>query len=158
VRLVLHAQAEKVEKAADDFLARAFDAERTVASTIASLAPSRESGEKVMPGALYVLVAAMGGSVVTRNRNIVLRTFTPVIFGIATANAIIPVTSKNVGQLVWRWEQKWPALANAHEQSQARVEKFVTTGWEHSKMGKQMLEDKIGEARESIEGWVSKGQ
>jgi organizing structure protein 2 len=158
-RLVLHNYASKLETSADDLLASAFSAERTVSSTIASLAPSRESGEKVMPGVLYVLVAAMGGSVLTRNRNFVLRTITPLAFGITAANVVIPNTTHNVGQLIWRWEQKYaPSVAKAHEDGQARTVKFVATGWEHSKMSAQMLEGKISEARHSIEGWVQKGR
>lgn len=158
LRLTIHSYATSIESQADGLLSRAFSAEKSLADTVSSLAPSRESGEKVLPGALYVLVAAMSGSVLTRNRNFLLRTITPIVLGVGTANVVVPVTTHNVGQLVWRWEQRWPALAQAHADSQARVEKFVATGWEHAKLSKDILEGKIGEAREGLEGWVKKGR
>ncbi len=57
---------------------KAFALEQSFTSTVASLAPpARESGERLMPGLIYVLVAAMAGSIVTRNRNILLRSSVP---------------------------------------------------------------------------------
>jgi len=71
---------------------------------------------------------------------------------------LLPVTMRNVGELVWSYEKRWPALADAHVRTKERVRQFVSTGVEHSKMGKVMLEDRIGEARETVEGWVKKGR
>jgi MICOS complex subunit MIC26 len=105
-----------------------------------------------------VLVAAMGASVLTRNRNVLLRMTAPLVVGIGAANYLLPVTSRNVGQLVWRWEQKVPAVAEAHAKTQERVSRFVTTGIEHSKMSADLLSRKIGETREGIQDWVRKGR
>lgn len=99
----------------------------------------------------------MGTSILARNRNILLRATLPVVVGIGAAKYLLPVTSQNVGNLVWRYEKKFPVLADWHERTQDRVVRFVRTSIDHSKMGAGMLEDKIGEARKNIEGWVSKG-
>ncbi|KAF2666572.1 mitochondrial protein-like protein [Microthyrium microscopicum] len=157
-RLFIHQHAASLEDRANALASRAFHLEHNFTSTLAGLAPSRQSGEVIMPNAIYVLVSGMGASVLVRNRNILLRATAPLAVGLAAANYLLPATMKNVGGLVWRWEQKWPVLAEGHKKTQERVENFVRTGIEHSKMGKVMLEDKIGGARENLEGWVSRGR
>lgn len=105
-----------------------------------------------------MLVAAMGASVLTRNRNFVLRAVAPLAVGLGAANYVLPVTSANVGRLVWRWEQKVPVVADAHARTQERVTRFVRTGIEHSKMSGDMLSHKVGELRQGIQDWVRKGR
>ncbi|KAL8949015.1 MAG: hypothetical protein Q9222_004838, partial [Ikaeria aurantiellina] len=75
--------------------------ERSFTSTIASLAPPLESNERIMPGALYVLVASMSGSILTRNRNILLRATVPFAVGVGAAWMVLPITTRNVADLVW---------------------------------------------------------
>jgi MICOS complex subunit MIC26 len=111
-----------------------------------------------MPGAIYVLIAAMGSSILVRNRSILLRFSLPVAVGIGAGWAIIPVTMRNVGDLAWRYEQKFPAIADTHVRVKDRVTQFVQTSVAHSKMSAVMLEDKIREGREKVEEWVSKGK
>jgi len=65
---------------------------------------------------------------------------------------------RNVGDLVWRYEERFPVVADTHLRVKERVGMFVETGIAHSKMSVGMVEDKVGEAREKVEGWVSKGQ
>jgi organizing structure protein 2 len=100
----------------------------------------------------------MGASVLTRGSNVLFRATLPLAVGIGAANYILPVTSHNVGQLAWRWEKRFPVVANAHERTQKRVTEFVKTGIDHSKMSGEMLKNRIGAARESMEDWVKKGK
>jgi len=139
-------------------LASALKLENDFTNTIASLAPARETGERLLPNGIYVLVAAMAGSIVTRNRNIVLRATVPAIVGFAAAKAVLPVTMRNVGDLAWSYEQRFPALADTHARVHDRVGRFVETGVAHSKMSVIMLEDKVAGVRETVEGWVRKGK
>ncbi|KAF4301007.1 Apolipoprotein O [Botryosphaeria dothidea] len=157
-RLFLHGYAAKTEDKVNDGLTEALRLENSFTSTIASLAPPKESGEKVMPGAIYVLVSAMAGSIVTRNRNILLRSTVPVAVGIVASYAILPLTTRNVGDLIWTYEERYPVIAENHLRAKERVTRFVQTGIAHSKMSAAMLEEKIGEAREAIEDWVKKGK
>lgn len=157
-RLFLHGYAAKSEDKVNAGLTEALRLENSFTSTIASLAPPKESGEKVMPGAIYVLVSAMAGSIVTRNRNILLRSTVPVAVGIVASWAILPITSRNVGDLLWTYEERYPVIAENHLRAKERVTRFVQTGIAHSKMTAGMLEDKIGEAREAVEDWVRKGK
>jgi len=111
-----------------------------------------------MPGVLYVLVGAMGSSIFVRNRNILLRFSVPLAVGVGMGYAVIPITMGNVGDLIWSYEKKFPALADLHARTSDSVTHFVQTGIAHSKMGVAMLEEKITDARTSIENWVKKGR
>jgi organizing structure protein 2 len=111
-----------------------------------------------MPGGLYVLVAAMGSSILVRNRNIFLRATFPLAVGVAAGWYILPVTMGNVSELVWRYEKKFPVVADTHLRVKERVTRFIETGVAHSQMGVGMLEDKIGAVREKTEDWVKKGK
>lgn len=137
---------------------KALDLENSFTSTIASLAPPKESGEKLLPGSVYVLVAAMAGSIVARNRNILLRATVPVITGLTCAHYAIPITTRNVGNLAWEYEKKYPVLADNHIRTKEGIRHFVETGKAHSQMGYYQAVDKVQGVRETLEQWVSKGR
>ncbi|OCL02627.1 hypothetical protein AOQ84DRAFT_443257 [Glonium stellatum] len=158
VRLALYHQATKAEDTLNETLTKALKLEHSFTSTIRSLAPPKESNERLLPGSLYVLVSAMAGSIVTRNRNILLRASVPVAIGLGTAYAVLPLTMRNVGNLVWTYEERFPALADTHLRTKARVEHFLQTGKAHSQMTVAMVQDKVAEVREQLEGWVKKGK
>ncbi|KAF2730257.1 hypothetical protein EJ04DRAFT_515387 [Polyplosphaeria fusca] len=158
VRMALYKQAARGEDAINSALTETLRLEHSFTSTIRSLAPPKESGEKVLPGALYVLVASMAGSIMTRNRNVLLRASVPVVIGLGTAYAVLPLTMTNVGDLAWTYEKRFPALADAHVRSKERVQRFLETGKAHSAMTVVMLQDKVGETRSKMEDWVKKGK
>ena len=156
--MALYRQAVRGEQAIDDALTSTLRLEHSFTSTVRSLAPPKESGEKIFPGALYVLVASMAGSIVTRNRNIVLRASVPAAVGLTAAYAVLPITTQNVGDLIWKYESRYPVLADAHLRTKERVANFWETGKAHSQMGVGMLQDKVSETRSSMEDWVKKGR
>jgi organizing structure protein 2 len=139
-------------------MARAFSLEHSFTSTVASLAPPRESGEHLMPGLVYVLVAGMAGSIVARNRGVLLRASAPVALGIGAAWTVLPVTMGNVSELLWTYEKRFPAVANAHVSARDGVEKGVSFVRVHSNLATRKLTEAVGEAREKVEGWVRKGK
>ena len=145
---------DAVNKAADD----AFHLERSLTDTIASLAPPRSSGEKLMPGLVYVLVAGMAGSIITRRSNILLRATVPLAVGVGAGWTVIPVTMGNVSNLIWTYEKKFPAVANAHLQTRDRLVHAWQTAKAHTAGTKAVMEDKVGSARNSIEDWVKQGR
>ncbi|KAE9961896.1 hypothetical protein BLS_001180 [Venturia inaequalis] len=157
-RLFLHKYAASTEDATNNLLTKAFNLEHSFTSTIVGLAPPKTSGERVMPGGLYVLVAAMGSSILVRNRNILLRSTFPLAVGVAAGWYVIPVTMGNIGDLAWRYEKKFPVVADTHLRVKESVSTFIQTGIAHSKMSVGMLEDKIGEVRGKTEDWVKKGK
>ncbi|KAK0673288.1 apolipo protein O-domain-containing protein [Cercophora samala] len=157
-RLYLYHHSCTLEDAVNSSLSRAFDLEQSFTSTISNLAPDRASGEKLMPGAIYVLVAGMAGSIVARNRNVLLRSGTPLALGIAAAWTVLPVTMNNVSELVWYYEKKVPAVAEAHLQVREGVEKGVYMARVHAELAQRKIEEGVREVREGLEGWVRKGK
>lgn len=137
---------------------RFMSAEHTFTSTIASLAPPKESNEKVLPGTIYVLVAAMAGSIISRNRNILFRFVTPIVTGVTTAHYTIPRTTDNVGNLIWKFEERYPVIRDNHLRAREGIRHFIETGKAHSQMGLAMAEEKVSGVREAVEDWVKKGR
>lgn len=156
-RLFLYHNSLAVENSFNDFLSRALNIENAFTNTVASLAPSPESGEHFMPGGVYVIVAAMAGSIVSRNRGLILRGVSPLAFGTVAAWSLLPVTMRNVSDLVWEYEKKVPAVADGHLQLREKAEHIWSTGVAHSGMTRGIMEEKIGEARKKLEQVVSKG-
>ena len=137
-------------------LNHAFELENNFTSTIASLAPAPETGEKLLPGGIYVLVTAMAGSIMTRNRGLLLRGTGPLVLGVSAGWVLIPHTMRNIGDLAWRWEEKVPAIANNH----LLVRSFLVQGSEEvRKRGEDLgvwLEGVARQCRETIEDLVQK--
>jgi organizing structure protein 2 len=157
-RLFLHGQVAAAENKVNDFMDSALDLEESFTSTIASLAPPRQSGEKLMPGSLYVLVAAMTGSIVSRNRNIVLRATIPLAVGIGAGWVVLPITMRNVSDLLWKYEQKFPAVADGHLRTREGIEKAWRMARIHTQQAVSIVDDKVSSARSTAEDWVKKGK
>lgn len=157
-RLFVYRQACAAEDGVNRAADRVFDLERSFTETVASLAPSRESGERLMPGAVYVLVAAMAGSILTRRSNVLLRATVPLAFGVGAGWALLPVTMRNCADLAWTFEQRVPVVAQAHLQTRAAVERAAYFTRLHAELGKTYASDKVTEVRETMEDWVKKGK
>jgi len=157
-RLFLHAHVAAAEQKVNEIMDSALHLEHSFTSTIASLAPSPQSGEKLMPGSLYVLVAAMTGSIVTRNRNIVLRAALPLAVGIGAGWVVLPVTMRNVSELLWMYEKRFPVIADSHLRTREGIEKAVRMAKIHTQQAVNIVDEKVTEGREAVEGWVKKGK
>lgn len=132
--------------------------ETSFTNTIASLAPAPETGEQLLPGAIYVLVATMTGSIIARNRGIFLRTTFPLALGITGGWMLIPVTMRNIADLSWEYEKKVPFISNTH----AEISGFTKEAWRqtkvHAKLVANWADEKTAEGRERLESWVSDGK
>lgn len=157
-RLFLHAHVVAAENKLNSMMDSALHLESSFTSTIASLAPSQQSGEKLMPGAIYVLVAAMTGSIISRNRNIVLRAAVPFAVGIGAGWAVLPVTMRNISNLAWEYERRFPVIADSHIRTRESVEQAWRMARVHSQQAVSMVDEKITEGREKVEEWVKKGK
>lgn len=157
-RLFLHGQASRAEDGVNAAMDRAFDLERSFTGTVASLAPPRESGERLVPGLVYVLVAAMAGTVVSRRRGVVVRAAAPLALGLGAAWVVLPVTMGNVSELAWRYEQRFPAVADAHKRAREGVETGVRFAKVHADLAVRKVDETVVDARETVEGWVRKGK
>ena len=111
-----------------------------------------------MPGSLYVLVAAMTGSIVSRNRNILLRATVPFAVGIGAGWVVLPVTMRNISDLLWKYEQRFPAVADGHIRTREGIEKAWRMARIHTQQAVNIVDDKVSSGREAVEGWVKKGK
>jgi MICOS complex subunit MIC26 len=156
--MFLYRHSLSAETSFNGFLTWAFRKETDFSNTMASLAPSPETGEQLLPGAIYVLVATLAGSIVSRNRGIVLRTTVPLAVGIAAGWYLIPVTMRNTSDLIWEYEKKVPALADTHSE----ISKLVYEAWRqtrgYTKGAVEWADEKSVEARKTVEDMVSKGK
>ncbi|KAI1482699.1 apolipo protein O-domain-containing protein [Daldinia eschscholtzii] len=157
-RLFLYRYAVATEDAVNGAIDSAFHLEQSFTETIASLAPPRESGEKLMPGLVYVLVASMAGSIITRNRNIVLRASLPLAFGVGAGWLLLPVTMTNVSDLLWRYERRFPAVADAHLKTRQSIQDAWRFARVHVDVGKNYVDQKVSDTRDIVESWVKKGK
>ena len=132
--------------------------ETNFTNTIASLAPAPETGEQLLPGAIYVLVATMAGSIVSRNRGILLRATFPLAVGITAGWMLIPVTMQNIADLSWEYEKRVSVISETH----ATIRGFTTETWRqlkvHGKLTLDWADKTTGDARKRLENWVENGK
>ena len=142
----------------DDLMSSFLHMESSFTNTIASLAPPKESGERLLPGGIYVLVAAMAGSIVSRNRNILLRSTVPLIVGIGAGWVVLPVTMRNVGDLVWEYERKAPIISENHMRIRGAAEEAWRQAKVRSAATARFVDERVTQAREKMEEWVKRGR
>ncbi|KAI9803845.1 MAG: hypothetical protein M1825_001725 [Sarcosagium campestre] len=156
-RLFLYAHTALAEDKINDVMTSFLDLETSFTNTVASLAPPRESGERVLPGGIYVLVSALAGSIVTRNRGLLLRSAVPVAVGIGASWVLLPITTRNVADLAWKYEQRVPIISNNH----MRIRGATEEGWRIARAKSQAalaaVDDKVQGGRVAVEEWVKKG-
>lgn len=157
-RMFLYSHVAAAEDKVNEAMDSALGLEASFTSTIASLAPPPQSGEKLMPGALYVLVAAMTGSIVSRNRNILLRASVPLAVGVGAGWIVLPITMRNVSELLWKYEQKFPVIADTHIRTREGIQKAWRMAKIHSEQAVNIVDDKVSSGRDAVEGWVKKGK
>lgn len=111
-----------------------------------------------MPGSLYVLVAAMTGSIIARNRNVLLRTTLPLVVGVGAGWVVMPITMRNISDLLWKYEEKFPAIADGHIRTRDGIEKAWRMARVHTQQAGNIVDEKITTGREAVEGWLKKGK
>ena len=110
-----------------------------------------------MPSALYVLVASMAGSIISRNRNIFLRATTPVAIGIGAAYVVLPYTMQNVGNLVWSFEEKSELIAVNHLRFRGAIVEATKQAKIRGEKTREWSEGVVRDGRGLVEAWVRKG-
>ncbi|TFK65863.1 hypothetical protein BDN72DRAFT_962195 [Pluteus cervinus] len=109
--------------------------------------------EPLTPGALYVGIAALSGSVIARNRFIGTRLLLPPAFFFLALNHFLPKTSHNLSSYFASLEETYfPTLAQKHDVANAhsamaweRLKESSKEGREKLAQGTENLVDKIQE-------------
>ncbi|KAG5421907.1 hypothetical protein I9W82_001000 [Candida metapsilosis] len=109
------------------------DTERFVTTTVSDLHYKKED---LLPNGIYVIVAALAGTIAARPRGVIAKITFPVITGLAAFKYFLPVTFDNTREFTWRLEQKnVPQVAqqqaNAYN-SVVGLAKAIEDGTEHS--------------------------
>ncbi|KAI4152431.1 MAG: hypothetical protein LQ340_002914 [Diploschistes diacapsis] len=157
-RFFVHDYTAAAEDRLNSALTSFFRLENNFTDTIASLAPAPSTGEQLLPGSLYVLVAAMAGTIITRNRNILLRGSMPVALGVGAGWIVLPYTMRNVSDLIWGWEKRVPFVAENHLRARSAV---IEGGKVARQAGREIgvgVERLMGDMRKGVEGWVGQGR
>lgn len=96
--------------------------------------------ESLTPGLLYVGVATLTGSILSRNRFILTRFLLPPLFLVVSANQFLPQTTHNLSEYFGSLEETYfPTLAQKHDIANA-----------HSVMGWEMLKESTQNARAQV--------
>ena len=68
---------------------------------------------------------------------------------------VLPITMRNVGDLAWTYEEKVPALADAHLRTRRSLEDAWRFSKVHAQLGAKKVEEGVNGARQEVEKWVS---
>ncbi|WWC70089.1 uncharacterized protein I206_104036 [Kwoniella pini CBS 10737] len=118
--------------------------ERSVEKEVKSILPSDES---LNPGLIYILVAGLSGSVITRTRSLPIRFLTPPLFTLAAFPYFLPKTSNNIRKYLSDLEdKKFPEFSKKHD-------RFISTGLAHT----QMTIDRIKDYGLDVKEYTQKG-
>ncbi|KAI8886546.1 hypothetical protein K501DRAFT_243966 [Backusella circina FSU 941] len=105
----------QVNKYVEQYQQLENDVTNTVKNTI-------HDEEEIYPNLIYVGVAALAGTIIARNRNIVLRFLTSAGLATGTSYYLLPKTTHNVALHLERLEHKYPPLQEAHQQVNMAVD------------------------------------
>ncbi|ORX35784.1 apolipo protein O-domain-containing protein [Kockovaella imperatae] len=114
--------------------------ERKVEREVKSVLPKDES---LTPGIIYVLIAGLTGSVLTRTRAFPIRFLAPPLLTLAAMPYFLPRTSHNLRAYLSDVEDKhFPEIGASHDQLNARL----AMHWD-------MLTNRLGSATQDAKGW-----
>jgi organizing structure protein 2 len=105
--------------------------------------------EPLTPGILYVGVATLTGSIVSRNRLLPTRLFLPPLFFLLTFNHFLPKTSHNISLYASELEERYaPSLKEKHDIANTHTRMT----WEKLKAATREGREAVGSAAEGTIG------
>jgi len=107
--------------------------------------------EPLTPGILYVGVATLTGSIISRNRILPTRFFLPPLFFLVTLNHFLPKSSQNLSLYFSELEGRYaPSLKEKHDIANAHTQMT----WERAKHATENGWKRLGTGMEGIVGRV----
>ncbi|ODQ67705.1 hypothetical protein NADFUDRAFT_48380 [Nadsonia fulvescens var. elongata DSM 6958] len=135
------------EDKVDSTFEKYLSTEKKVTKTILDL---KDPKEETLAGGVYVLVSTLSGSILARNRSFPIRFLTPLIFGIGAFRFFLPGTYANTGKLIWRYEQEYPEIVQAHTTTKESIEKLVNNVEKSSEQVNEALENGVRQTRRFV--------
>lgn len=131
--------------AAQDYLdegkGKVYQAERKVTGTVSALHDRRED---LLPNSIFIVIAALSGNIMARQRGIVAKATLPVVMGLASFKYFLPETFENTRGLLWKMEQKaLPELAGTQVAALEKAGSLVS-----------QVEQTAASSQESVSGSV----
>ncbi|KAJ9084021.1 hypothetical protein DSO57_1028480 [Entomophthora muscae] len=96
-RLECNKSLHQLRETFQGYINQVISLEKKTETTVLNLVPKDEI---FIPNALYVGIVGISGSILTRNRNILLRTLAPLSLGTLSAYYFIPGTTNNIAKLI----------------------------------------------------------
>jgi MICOS complex subunit MIC26 len=104
-----------------------------VAARLKSLAPPPDV-EPLFPGALWVGIAALSGSILAPKRSTIRRIIYPPAWGFLAAIYFLPLTTSNVGKYIVELEDRYiPSVAKRQKELAAQLRAGLADGRERTK-------------------------
>ena len=99
----------------------------------------------------------MSGSIISRNRNVLLRASVPAALAFGAAWVVLPITMGNVSEFLWGWEvRKLPGLARRQVEVKGLVEGGFREGRRVVEIVRERVEEGVRKGREGLEGLAGK--
>lgn len=122
--------------------------EQHFSTTIAKL---HDRDEDLLPGSIYIAIAALTGSIITRRSNIVFRGIAPVILGTLAFKFALPITFKNSTSFLHKIEhENLPQITNKQDELVGKVESLVTKSEEEYKKGVSKFDTGVEDLKRAI--------
>ncbi|KAI5969150.1 hypothetical protein CANMA_001817 [Candida margitis] len=124
------------------------DTERFVTSTVSDLHYKKED---LLPNGIYVIVAALAGTIAARPRGVIAKTTFPVIAGLAAFKYFLPVTFDNTREFTWNLEQrKAPQVAKQQADAYNSVVGLAKSIEDGAEQSVRHVESRAQSLRQSI--------
>lgn len=145
-------QAASIIQQGDAFMRSAVDhvvaAEHHIERTVKSLKPRHET---LLPGAIYVSVIGLSGSILSRNRAFPVRFLTPLLFFVVSSRLILPETSRNVGDLIYSWESRVPEVKKWHDFTRSHIAMGLWKAGEVVEDAEHMIDGAVKGSKDAFE-------
>ncbi|SCV02267.1 LANO_0F16380g1_1 [Lachancea nothofagi CBS 11611] len=144
---------EKARNTIDEKSSIYYSHERRLTTTVANL--HSDPREELLPGLTYSLVAAMSGSVLTKNKHIFARIVAPLALGTMCFSYVLPVTSSNTFDLMFDLEHKaFPRFAQGQLTLFANCKHAVRTTVAASEETSKAISGSLTKAAHLIKEWT----
>lgn len=154
VRCWINSIMSKFEHAEQNASDRFFGEEYEVISVVSKL---HDKSEPVLPSVIYILIAGLGGSIISRRQNIMVRALVPTLFGVGTWAALMPQTFENaILYLTTDQSRNIPKIANVQKEIDKQVEEVRQQTSEFLDKVEAETETWVSKTRKTVENWIGR--